>query len=355
MKTVTCFACGKEVQKCTSEFNRSTQRERNFFCSKKCTKLRYRRSLADIVPALLKELHPVKNGKLDVNAFISGNESLWWICTKGHEWETTPTRRACQGSGCLYCAGKLVSPEKTLAVTHPELAKQWHADNKLTPYDISAGSGRSVLWKCPIASDHVWKAPINRRAKTSGCSCCSGYTIVESNCLNTTHPDIAIQWHPTKNGHLTPRDVGAGSNRKFWWGCGKGHEWQARCTKRAYDGRGCPICCESHGEKKIAAFLQSRGHGFERQHTFETCRDKQKLRFDFFVENPMRFCIEYQGKQHYKPHSFGGHRDYFQETRRHDKMKASWCKENNTPLLRIPYWKYDRIEAIIANFISRIS
>jgi hypothetical protein len=27
------------------------------------------------------------------------------------------------------------------------------------------------------------------------------------------------EWHPTKNDDLTPADVAAGSNKKFWWKC----------------------------------------------------------------------------------------------------------------------------------------
>ena len=35
--------------------------------------------------------------------------------------------------------------------------------------------------------------------------------------LSTTHPELAEQWHPTKNDELTPDDVVAGSNKKAWW------------------------------------------------------------------------------------------------------------------------------------------
>ena len=32
--------------------------------------------------------------------------------------------------------------------------------------------------------------------------------------LSVTHPDLAKEWHPTKNGELTPNDVTAGSDKK---------------------------------------------------------------------------------------------------------------------------------------------
>tara|TARA_Y100000310_G_scaffold72876_1_gene69028 strand:- start:3654 stop:3893 length:240 start_codon:yes stop_codon:yes gene_type:complete len=43
--------------------------------------------------------------------------------------------------------------KKSLAETHPEIAAQWHLtkNEDLTPYDVTAGSGRKVWWKCSVA------------------------------------------------------------------------------------------------------------------------------------------------------------------------------------------------------------
>lgn len=54
-------------------------------------------------------------------------------------------------------------------------------------------------------------------------------------------PELAKQWHLTKNGTLTPYDVTCGSGKKVWWQCSKGHEWQAAIYSRS-NGNGCPIC-----------------------------------------------------------------------------------------------------------------
>ena len=50
--------------------------------------------------------------------------------------------------------------------------------------------------------------------------------ITKENCIATTHPEIAAQWHPTLNEGLTPFDVRAGSTDRVWWLCDKGHEWK---------------------------------------------------------------------------------------------------------------------------------
>ena len=56
-------------------------------------------------------------------------------------------------------------------------------------------------------------------------------------------PELAKQWHPTKNGELTPGDVTPGSNKKVWWKCDKAddHEWDTRIADRA-KGDGCSCC-----------------------------------------------------------------------------------------------------------------
>ena len=68
-------------------------------------------------------------------------------------------------------------------------------------------------------------------------------------------PEVAKQWHPTKNGDLTARDVSSGSNFKVWWLCpnktceaGCAHEWEVKVNDRKR-GRGCPWCCK--GAKRV--------------------------------------------------------------------------------------------------------
>ncbi len=59
--------------------------------------------------------------------------------------------------------------------------------------------------------------------------------------LQVKNPKLSEQWHPTKNGRLTPKDVPPGSRKKVWWRCEKSHSWQAIISSRS-NGRGCPYC-----------------------------------------------------------------------------------------------------------------
>ena len=54
-------------------------------------------------------------------------------------------------------------------------------------------------------------------------------------------PNIAKEWHPTKNNNLKPEDFVKGSNKKVWWKCIKGHEWEKIIVKRT-QGSNCPHC-----------------------------------------------------------------------------------------------------------------
>lgn len=65
--------------------------------------------------------------------------------------------------------------------------------------------------------------------------------------LAETHPEIAAQWHPIKNGTLTPHDITHGSGKRIWWRCEDGHEWEAKIYSRTLLNAGCPYC----GGKKV--------------------------------------------------------------------------------------------------------
>ena len=104
---------------------------------------------------------------------------------------------------------------------NPSLAREWHPtkNGSLTPRDVTYGSGKKVWWLC--SKGHEWKATISNRSNATGCPYCSGQAVCEDNCLQTINPTLAKEWHPTKNGSLTPKDVTVSSKKKVWWICAK--------------------------------------------------------------------------------------------------------------------------------------
>lgn len=146
--------------------------------------------------------------------------------------------------------------DNDLATTKPKIAAEWNYEKNypLTPKDVVAGSNKKAWWRC--SKGHEWETKIVTRTRTDGsCPYCSNKWILRGfNDLATTNPEIAAQWHPTKNGNLKPADVMAGSNRKVWWLCSKcGHEWEAQVLARARQGSGCPVCSKrnkKHSKKR---------------------------------------------------------------------------------------------------------
>ena len=65
------------------------------------------------------------------------------------------------------------------------------------------------------------------------------------------------------------------------------------------------------------------------------------LPFDFYLED-YNACIEVDGIGHYRPIAFNGDKDQAVETFhkriQNDSIKTQYCKNNNIPLLRLPFW-----------------
>lgn len=122
-------------------------------------------------------------------------------------------------------------------------------------------------------------------------------------------------------------------------------------TKAIYFRRGsrCPVCNESKGERAIRMFLQRNYVEFKAQESLEGCVDKQLLPFDFVIKNYRKqiLAIEFDGEEHYKPIEFFGGLKKYTDRKRKDAIKTQYCADNGIPLIRIPYWDFDNIDAIL--------
>lgn len=221
-------------------------------CSGKIV-LRGDNDIATEFPELALQWNYEKNAPLMPSQVMGGSHRLvWWRCEKGHEWRATVKSRA-EGCGCPVCAGrKLLVGENDLTSVRPDLAAEWHPkkNGTLTPDKVIAFTTRRVWWLCERG--HEWQARVKDRMDGTGCPVCSGQKVAEGvNDLESGYPLIAAQWHSVKNGVLTPRQVSASSNRRIWWRCEKGHEWQASVYSRTQMQTGCPYCTN---RKVLAGF-----------------------------------------------------------------------------------------------------
>ena len=112
--------------------------------------------------------------------------------------------------------------------------------------------------------------------------------------------------------------------------------------------RGCSVCNESKGERKIRKWLEDNNINFESQYRFEDCKNIRPLPFDFYLPQ-YNCCIEYDGEQHYKEVKI--FRRPLEEIQKNDKIKTDYCAKHNIKLIRIPYIKLNEVEQILFNML----
>jgi predicted metal-binding protein len=234
-------------------------------------------SLAEKLPEVAAEWHPTLNG--DLTPFDVGhasNKKVWWLCrTCGNEWRIQVVNRR-RSATCKKCASKALSvpkPGNSLAERCLPVAAEWHRtrNGDLTPADVAFSRKEKAWWLC-AKYGHEWEASIGNRAKGAGCPPCGRAAraqalrgrsntsaprkqVIPTPKESTSNlprpggsfadhfPETAAEWHPTRNGELTPDKVAYASNRRAWWLCPTcGHEWDAIIQSRGRGGAGCPQC-----------------------------------------------------------------------------------------------------------------
>ena len=188
--------------------------------------------LASRCPEVAFQWHPTKNAPLTPDQVLPGSHRLvWWLCKKGHEWQTTPAKRHLRGDGCPYCSGHRASAENCLAATHPEIAKEWDEEKNapLTPQDVTPGSRKRVWWKCK--KGHTWQSTVDGRIHSKGCPVCH-HEQIRHQSFAKEHPELLAEWDASKNDR-PPEQYAARSNAKVWWKCKQGHQCRIADPKGA--------------------------------------------------------------------------------------------------------------------------
>ncbi len=141
--------------------------------------------------------------------------------------------------------------ENSIEVKHPALLAIWHPTKNLplTPDRVTIGMHIKIWWHCPVCQQD-YPQDINHKIHGRGCPVCAGKKVIAGyNDLATTHPSLALQFHPTKNEGLNPTEITAGRGKKVWWLCDVcGHEWPAAPATRK-KGVGCPECAKKRKRK----------------------------------------------------------------------------------------------------------
>lgn len=223
-------------------------------------------------PRLVAEWHPTRNADIDLTHLNATSAlKVWWLGECGHTWKASIRSRTA-GSGCSKCRGVGAGSARTrawaegcatsLADKAPHIAAEWHPtrNGDLTPADLSYGSGQRVWWQC--SAGHEWNNTVNSRTgRDRGCWCCARPARVPapetihdlSRSLAAVRPDLAAQWHPTRNGLVTPETISARSDQGVWWQCSEGHVWTSKVASRTGANNGCRACANTEERARRAA------------------------------------------------------------------------------------------------------
>lgn len=189
-------------------------------------------------------------------------------------------------------------PKKSLLSRYPEVAKEWHPtkNGDLTPDEVFPKSDRRVWFLCSKNKTHEWEARIaDRTSRNSGCPYCYRRVSPETS-LASKFPEIAKDWHPTKNKKMTPEQVAPKSNKFFWWVCNKGHDYKMQPYERVLHHRGCTECSRYGGsaqETRIYCEIKKLFPETEYRHKIEGSE------IDIFIPS-ISVGIEYDGEFYHR-------------------------------------------------------
>ncbi len=241
-----------------------------------------------------------------------------------------------QGQGCQKCYDDRRG--NSLRKTTKEFiedAKKIHGEK----YDYSKVEYKGNKIKvCIICYEHgeFWQTPNKHLSSKEGCPKCGDILNGFKKRLGITEFIKRAKYvHGDKYDYSKVEYVT--SETKVQIICPKhGEFWQTPYCH--LNGRGCPICNESHLERAMKNILLENNIEFEQQKKFEWL-GRQTL--DFYLPQ-YNIGIECQGGQHFQAvEHFGGEKE-FKKTLRRDKIKKNKCDVNQLNL----YYVVDDINMI---------
>lgn len=204
----------------------------------------------------------------------------------------------------------------------------------------------SLHWLCkeaPCGCEHpIFKTPaqwIVQKRKCKDCSRNANFVCIHRSMAHTT-PDLAAQWHPTKNGDRSAENTPLCSTFRATWVCEEGHEWTATPHSRNRYNSGCPDCSATSLEQAIQRVLTNMGIKFKTQ--ARIAPEQTRGGYDIgFTDS--KVLIEVDGQQHFHLNEYFAvnsnktAEEILQATVKRDVMKELLARKHGYHLLRIPY------------------
>ena len=250
-----------------------------------------------------------------------------------YEWSTTPYN-ILQGHGCPLCAG-VVRP-----TTEEFIQKMNIVNPNIEIIGEYINNNTGISCRCKV-DGYEWNPTPSNLLAGKGCPICGGTK-------KKTHHEY-VEEVAKVNKNISVVDIYINATTPILHKCKiDGTQWRAR-PNHILEGHGCPVCNDSIGEKEVVQYLLNNNIEFIPQYTFDGCKNKKKLPFDFYLPT-YNACVEYDGLQHFKPVDHFGGEEGFKQRKHNDLIKNQFCKLNNIQLIRI---RYDQdVETELDNFFN---
>lgn len=243
------------------------------------------------------------------------------------------------GNECNVAGGHLVSGHTKSCgclTTAKDITNQKFG--KLTAlYPTEERRGTEIVWHCLCECGNEHNATIGNliAGNVKSCGCLIKEKAKEMG--KSTIKDITNQ----KFGKLTvmyPTTQREKNGSVIWHcKCECGNECDISSnnliSKRIDRCKKCSPSCKSQGELKISEILDKMKISYINEYKPFKFENNYYARYDFYVNN--NYIIEFDGEQHFREVKI--FKQSLQEVQEHDRIKNQWCRDNNIPLIRIPY------------------
>ncbi len=230
-------------------------------------------------------------------------------------------------SGKTICCPDCVNKARRKDITN-------YRFGKLTAIKPVDKNQNGIIWECKCDCGNIMRytvAALNA-GQIKSCGWCTGGGGKLSNLIGKRFGKLVIT-------ELGPKTQDGHSQWYCDCDCGNKHILIRHNNLQQGYTSSCGCGTRSIGELKIEQLFKKNNIKFEKEKTFESCRfpdSNYKARFDFFIPQ-QNYLIEFDGRQHFNINTEWGTDEDFKKSLIRDNFKNQWCKENNIPLIRIPY------------------
>ncbi len=275
--------------------------------------------------------------------YINTRSKLKIICPEHGEFEQVPNEHL-SACGCKKCALETIK-NKFKANNSDFISRAIKIHGNKYDYSLVNYINAHVKVKINCKEHGEFEQKPNNHLNGKGCSRCAG------KCRSLTTNMVIVDFNKIHNNKYDYSMVNYIDNTSKISIICPIHGIFEQSPAAHKQKQGCPLCNISKGEDTIKTFLWKHKIKFIQQYRFSDCKHIKPLPFDFYLPEH-NICIEFNGRQHYKPVKYWGGEHDFKLRQKRDGIKKEYCHNNNITLITI---KYDDSDLVLESKLHRVS